>query len=211
MSLSHRNTLRILHPLVLLLILSVLYHLKSRECCHLPPLTSAQTPQVQRPSGGLFQEIDRNTSIKQGTIARLRNEGIVVIFKTGARDIDKLAFHLATTLRDFEASDVVIFSDMEGTIGPFIIHDIIKHVDPDIRDNNTQFDVYREIQKLKAQGRSLSNMDSSQGWNLDKFKFLHMTEQALAMRPDGKWFFFMESDTYVIWSNLLAVNTSLGC
>jgi hypothetical protein len=57
-------------------------------------------------------------SIEQKTATNLRDQGIVVIFKTGAQEVSQLAIHLGTTLRYFEEADILFFSDLQGTMGP---------------------------------------------------------------------------------------------
>lgn len=41
------------------------------------------------------------------------------------------------------------------------------------------------------------------GWDLDKYKFLHMVERAWEMRPNMEWYVFAEADTYIFWPNLV--------
>lgn len=41
------------------------------------------------------------------------------------------------------------------------------------------------------------------GWDLDKYKFLNMMLRTWEMRPDKKWYVFVEADTYIVWSNLI--------
>lgn len=41
------------------------------------------------------------------------------------------------------------------------------------------------------------------GWDLDKYKFMNMVVRTWEMRPDRKWYVFVEADTYVVWSNLV--------
>lgn len=45
--------------------------------------------------------------------------------------------------------------------------------------------------------------DMKGGWELDKYKFLHMVELAWKMRPGREWYVFAEADTYVFWPNLM--------
>jgi hypothetical protein len=40
--------------------------------------------------------------------------------------------------------------------------------------------------------------------DLDRWKWLPMINATLAMEPDRKWYVFLESDSHILWSNLLA-------
>jgi hypothetical protein len=48
----------------------------------------------------------------------------------------------------------------------------------------------------------MAEIDTKDAWSLDRFKFLPMLTQAYRMRPNAEWYYFFESDTAVIWSNL---------
>ncbi|KAH7052286.1 hypothetical protein B0J12DRAFT_661161 [Macrophomina phaseolina] len=128
-------------------------------------------------------------------------ENILVILKTGATEIyQKLPAHLLATLRC--ASDVLLVSDYEQDIGGYHIHDILAELSPGITEQHPDFALYREQRQwgkefqegLKLQG----------GWQLDKYKFLPMARKAYEVHPDKKWYLFMEADTYMVWTNLLA-------
>lgn len=41
------------------------------------------------------------------------------------------------------------------------------------------------------------------GWDLDKYKFLSMVLRTWEMRPDRKWYLFVEADTYTFFSNVV--------
>jgi hypothetical protein len=47
------------------------------------------------------------------------------------------------------------------------------------------------------------------GWRLDKWKFLPMLNQTLHHFPSKKWYVFVETDTYIFWSTLLAYLSAL--
>lgn len=42
------------------------------------------------------------------------------------------------------------------------------------------------------------------GWDLDKYKFLHMVVRTWQMRPNMQWYVFAESDTYIFWPGMVA-------
>jgi hypothetical protein len=140
----------------------------------------------------------------------------LVILKTGSTELqDKLPVHLDTTLRCYPHS--VIFSDLAETFQGYPILDALEDVDPEIKQNHDEFALYRRLQQggrasldqLELSGPSSSSQGSSgkpqnPGWKLDKWKFLPMVRKTLAMYPDMHWYVFVETDTYIFWSTLLA-------
>ena len=159
-----------------------------------------------------IQDAPGKRTREQETIARLREEGIVVVFKTGAQEISQVAIHLGTTLRYFEEADILFFSDLQSTIGPFVVNNALKTVDQDIRMHHKDFELYHELQRFQTTGQDLlelkeerSKGDGRSGWRLDKYKFIHMVEQTFLMRPAAKWYVFIETDSYVVWPNLIEV------
>ncbi|KAL3425375.1 glycosyltransferase family 31 protein [Phlyctema vagabunda] len=150
-------------------------------------------------------------SIEQEIMNNMREEGILVIFKTGAQELAQLAIHLGTTLRFFDQQDILFFSDMHDFLGPFTVHDSLRNVNQTIREHHPEFEIYRKFLNYHANGRNIVDLvegrekgNDRTGWRLDKWKFIHMIEDAFEMRPNAKWYFFIETDTYVIWPNLVA-------
>jgi hypothetical protein len=107
------------------------------------------------------------------------NETLVVL-KTGAGEIEeKLPIHLQTTFKCYP--DAVVFSDFGETFMNHTIVDVLEDVDPEIKDNHDDFDLYR---RLRSNGRAAlspselsgSSSDTSSsngkptvpGWTLDK-------------------------------------------
>lgn len=43
---------------------------------------------------------------------------------------------------------------------------------------------------------------SSEGWKLDRFKFLPMVDKTYQMRPCADWYVFIEADVYYFWGML---------
>ncbi|KAK3935209.1 hypothetical protein QBC46DRAFT_423419 [Diplogelasinospora grovesii] len=44
---------------------------------------------------------------------------------------------------------------------------------------------------------------ASEGWNLDKYKNVHIAEKVYALRPNYDWYVFVDADTYVLWPNMV--------
>ncbi|KAK5175188.1 uncharacterized protein LTR77_000325 [Saxophila tyrrhenica] len=142
-------------------------------------------------------------------------EDVVVIMRTGATEIqDKLPIHFNTTFRCYR--DVLIFSDYAETFQGHEVHDALAAMDQDLKENNPDFELYMRLQrhgreslsedelsgKASFEG-SKSGKGENPGWKLDKWKFLPMMNETLNLRPDKKWFMFVESDSYPVWSNML--------
>ena len=122
--------------------------------------------------------------------------------KTGATEAyDKLPIHFLTTLKC--ANDSILFSDMEMDMAGHHLIDSLDEVSEEIKTNNDDFNLYRTLQtyhELREDPRPLKN--GPNGWNLDKYKFLHMLLKTYKYRPDAPWYVFIEADTALIWDNL---------
>ncbi|KAI4706525.1 hypothetical protein J4E89_008592 [Alternaria sp. Ai002NY15] len=143
-------------------------------------------------------------------------DDVLVVLRTGATEsLEKVPVHLRTTLRC--VPHYVIHSDLEEEIDGHVVHDVLEGVSEETKKTNDDFKLYHQLQEhgrrgVKQQEVLTSLSGSSQGdylrtdndgWQLDKWKFLPMIDQALEEKPDAKWYFFMEADTYVNWNNLL--------
>jgi hypothetical protein len=148
------------------------------------------------------------------------NETLVVL-KTGAGEIEaKLPIHLQTTFKCYP--DTIIFSDFGETFMGQTVVDVLDDILPELRDLHADFDLYR---RLRREGRTAlapselsgpsvrpegtSGKPEVPGWTLDKYKFLPMMRQTLELHPDKKWYVFVEADTYVFWTSLLAYAAAL--
>lgn len=141
-------------------------------------------------------------------------EDVVVVMRTGATEIkDKLPIHFNTTFRCYP--DTIIFSDYAEIFEGHQVHDVLAAVDDSVKQSNTDFQHYLRLQRLGREGLAAEELHSESyesgpigkndnpGWRLDKWKFLPMLVQALELRPEKKWFVFVEPDTYIVWSNFV--------
>ncbi|KAI5249751.1 hypothetical protein E4T43_00632 [Aureobasidium subglaciale] len=140
---------------------------------------------------------------------------IVLSIKTGATEaFDKLPTQLLTILQC--ADNLLLFSDLDQDIHSLHIHDVLDRYDPDFLANHADFELYREQKKYQAEGRDIQTLASMKdsnsdwrtaghnaAWALDKYKFLHMIERAWELQPDKDWYVFAETDTYIVWRNLV--------
>lgn len=131
--------------------------------------------------------------------------------KTGVGEArQKVPVHFSTTFRCIP--HYAIYSDVEQIISGHIIYDALVDIPPSVQSSNPEFETYRQMKSYARAGREdFSDLlespsgvkEDAPGWMLDKWKFLPLLEKALERAPDAKWYFFMEADTFLVWSNLL--------
>ncbi|WEW59441.1 hypothetical protein PRK78_004915 [Emydomyces testavorans] len=141
-------------------------------------------------------------------------DDILVILKTGVTEaLEKVPIHFETTLQC--VPHYAVFSDCEEEIAGVRTYDVLRNVSESIKKTNSDFELYNRIRKSGRDGLRPSDLmlddvsgpagkPNNPGWKLDKWKFLPMMDEALEVRPNAKWYVFMEADTYIIWPNLLA-------
>lgn len=129
----------------------------------------------------------------------------LVVMKTGASEsFARIPTQLTTMLRCLP--DFLIFGDMNQNIGGYNVFDSLDKVLPEVMEGNPDFDLYR---RQKACGIDIETCNkvgdpAKEGWNLDKYKNIHIAEKAFAMRPGYDWYVFVDADTYVFHSNMAA-------
>ncbi|KAF5018536.1 hypothetical protein F66182_9470 [Fusarium sp. NRRL 66182] len=156
--------------------------------------TPSQTADLDAPSG----PIANWTGVCDGFPD---TDGIMLVMKTGATEaFTKLPAHLLTSLQCLD--DYLLFSDLDQQIDKYQIYDVLKEVKDDVRQGRKEFDLYKAQTECPI-SQQYCTADMKDGWNLDKYKFLHMVEKAWEMRPNKEWYVFAEADTYIFWSNLV--------
>lgn len=124
--------------------------------------------------------------------------------KTGASEsFARVPTQLMTMLKCLP--DFLIFSDMEQDIGGQKIHDSLATVLSEAQEGNSDFDLYRRQKQCLVDQENCNKQGdpAREGWNLDKYKNVHIAEKAYAMRPNYDWYLFVDADTYVLWPNLM--------
>lgn len=128
---------------------------------------------------------------------------IVVVIKTGATEaLSRMPIQLATTLT--HTPNYLLFSDHEQMIGHYTIQDSLDESNSEAIQNWSDFQLYRDLQQYIRQNQSAEHLDLQGGWNLDKYKNTHMMVKTYRQRPDAKWYYFMDADSYVMMGNLVA-------
>lgn len=127
---------------------------------------------------------------------------IVFVIKTGATEVyEKLPTQLLTTLGCVQ--DFLLFSDLEERIGPYHIRDTLADFNETLKETLPDFQLYREQLEYRRTNQDMADLKGDKAWKLDKYKFLHLVEKAWLERPGRDWYFFFETDTYIVWTNLI--------
>ncbi|BCS30121.1 glycosyltransferase family 31 protein [Aspergillus puulaauensis] len=127
---------------------------------------------------------------------------IVFVIKTGATEVyEKLPTQLLTTLGCVQ--DFLLFSDLEERIGPYHIRDTLSDFNETLKETLPDFELYREQLEYRRTNQDMADLKGDKAWKLDKYKFLHLVEKAWLERPGRDWYFFFETDTYIVWTNLV--------
>lgn len=132
--------------------------------------------------------------------------GILLVMKTGATEAyDRLPVQIMTVLKCLP--DFLIFSDLDQHIGGYHVRDSLETVLPEAQEGNPDFNLYRaqkECPVIQDEcAKVLGGATDLAGWNLDKYKNIHMAEKAFRLRPDYDWYVFVDADTYVSWPNMV--------
>ncbi|KAK4235567.1 glycosyltransferase [Achaetomium macrosporum] len=129
---------------------------------------------------------------------------VLLVMKTGASEaFARVPTQLVTMLRCLP--DFLIFSDMDQNIGGAEIHDSLSTVLEEAQKDNSDFDLYRRQKWCLVDQENCNKLGNParEGWNLDKYKNVHIAEKAYQMRPNYDWYLFVDADTYVLWPNLM--------
>lgn len=151
-----------------------------------------------------------STNNSRTDCAHLQGAGdVYVLMKTGAGEARRrVPTHLNSTFRCIP--HYAIYSDLEDEVEGQHIHDCLDDLPRNVYHDYPEFDVYRALKEFQKEGNNdygslMQNngheKEDAPGWKLDKWKFLPLLDKAL--EREAKWYFFMEADTYVVWSNLL--------
>lgn len=131
---------------------------------------------------------------------------IVVVVKTGATEASRRLPHQLTSFLSCAKDDFLVFSDMEQWIGDVHLHDSLKDVAEEAKFNNTDFKLYFDQKQHVLEGQDIGQLSNRAGesWALDKYKNIHTAQKAWDLKPNRSWYFFIDVDTYVVWSSLFS-------
>ncbi|USW53482.1 hypothetical protein Slin15195_G068010 [Septoria linicola] len=129
---------------------------------------------------------------------------VVVALKTSTAELEeRLPVHFDTTLLCYP--NYILFSEWKETYRGHAILDVLDSVDQTIKGSHPDFELWRRLQKGGPDALEDEELWASEGTTkrLDKWKWLPMIQKTFAEQPDRKWYVFLETDTYIFWSNLL--------
>ncbi|KAM0722577.1 hypothetical protein Q7P37_002018 [Cladosporium fusiforme] len=126
----------------------------------------------------------------------------LIIFRTGSTElVNRLTIHFSTSMRCFPSH--LVFSDHGEDYHGERILDALVDVNPEIQENNPDFELYRRLR----QGGRMSLDPSELAGSTDKIAI--KTGKTLHERPDMKWYIFIEADSFLLWSMLQQYLTTL--
>jgi len=129
---------------------------------------------------------------------------IVMIVKTGASEsFSKVPTQLQTILRC--VPELLIFSDMEQTIAGIHVRDSLDTVLDSVKKHSDFALYHAQKECMVSQADCTRHRDKAkEGWNLDKYKNIHIAEKAYNLRPGYDWYVVIDADTYLFWTTLVA-------
>ncbi|KAH7381426.1 hypothetical protein DE146DRAFT_670564 [Phaeosphaeria sp. MPI-PUGE-AT-0046c] len=122
---------------------------------------------------------------------------VMIVLRTSKAEIsDKIPAHLKSLLSC--VPNFAIFSDHSGSIDGIPVHNVLADIGSEPKRTHDEF---REYQIMHADAGH--KPDGAKTKELDKWKFLPMVYKAQQLKPDAKFYFFIELDTSLSWTNVL--------
>ncbi|KAF2029877.1 hypothetical protein EK21DRAFT_66978 [Setomelanomma holmii] len=122
---------------------------------------------------------------------------VMVILRTSKVDIaGQLPAQIKTLLAC--VPNFAIFSDHKGEIDGIPVQNALESISGDTKRAHEEFNEY---QLMHAD--PVYKPDGGKTKNLDKWKFLPMVYKAYKLKPDAKFYYFIEADTSLSWTNVL--------
>lgn len=121
----------------------------------------------------------------------------MVILRTSKAELaDKFPAHLKSLLTC--VPNFAIFSDHSGSIEGKTVHNALADIGSEAKRTHDEFKEY-QIMHADTQHKP----DPGKTKDLDKWKFLPMVYKAHQLKPEAKFYFFIELDTSLSWTNVL--------
>ena len=130
---------------------------------------------------------------------------VLILLKTGASETFKrLPISFATMLKCMP-DNVLVWSDMAETIAGHKVYDSLETVLETVKSTNNDFKLYNRQKNcpIAVEDCNKHHQVGVQGWNLDKYKNPHIAERVYKSHPNYDWYFYIDADTYVSWTNLV--------
>ncbi|KAL7787445.1 family 31 glycosyltransferase [Trichoderma ceciliae] len=130
------------------------------------------------------------------------------VLKMGhGEDRTKVEAQLDSVSACFRADELLIFSDLDERVRNYTATDILASLPPKYYDQEYNPDIgnYLLQKELERNGTLDQDKEATKrvnGWIIDRFKFLPQIERAWLLKPGRPFYFFYETDTYVVWDNV---------
>ena len=143
-------------------------------------------------------------------------QDVQVILRTGGSEpLSRIRSHLSTVLYPIPPGNVVVFSDLEETLGGVHIQDAYTNISKEELHLYPEFALYDIQQEYQDEGKDTRELQG--GWILGKYMNLPMKRKIWEMQqelsekglPRKKWFVFVETDTFIEWENLFELLSHL--
>ena len=129
---------------------------------------------------------------------------VLLVMKTGATEsFHKVPTQVMTMLKCLP--EYFIFSDYDEVIAGHHIRDSLDTILDSTRIGNNDFALYDRQKQCAIDQESCNKLAGSanEGWNLDKYKNVHIAEKVYKLRPSYDWYLFVDADTYVLFPTLM--------
>lgn len=134
---------------------------------------------------------------------------VVTIRTTATEAFAKLPMPLLLTDAIYQ-DNLNIVSDLHMDIGTFHVYDVLESIDsrimesnPDLQRHGRQVQLAQDSIDLSLAKESNAEKEKEVMLRLDKYKYIRMLEKAWQLKPDRKWYMFVDADTYVFRPNLM--------
>lgn len=122
---------------------------------------------------------------------------VMVILRTSKAEIgEKLPAHIQGLLSC--VPNFAIFSDHSGEIEGIKVHNALDSIGSETKRTHDEF---KEYQLMHADSEHKPDVGKTK--TLDKWKFLPMVYKTYHLKPDARFYIFIELDTSLSWTNVL--------
>ncbi|KAH7063053.1 hypothetical protein B0J12DRAFT_562235 [Macrophomina phaseolina] len=152
-----------------------------------------------------------STHRKDQNSATFDPNDVLFMFKTSASTMwERTPMHLATTFANKTLTpDVVIYSDLDASIGGYRAIDVLANVSTALK-SHPDFEYYHQLKRpagergLQVDGEDVHNPTLAGSWRIDKYKFLPLVQHAALNFPEKKWYVFLEDDSFIFIEPFMA-------
>ena len=134
---------------------------------------------------------------------------IVVSVLTSATEAYSLLPAQLLTL-SYCAPNLVIFSDLEQTLGLYRLRDALSSVSQTVKDDHADFQLYRDLKAAQEYHGDMTQVPSKdKAADLGKWKYLPSLHETYTLYPNASWYVTIKADTYLSWFNLVSFLNTL--